>query len=69
MTGGISSRRANLIPARIPRALTDVYGDRMEPVVFFGSLAGGAAQPDSDYDVVIFLNGMNGTTDRRADRS
>jgi uncharacterized protein len=40
-----------------------MYGDRLERVVLFGSRARGDAQPDSDYDVAIFLKGMNGSSD------
>lgn len=36
-------------------ALDDMYGDRIERVVLFGSRARGSAQPDSDYDVAVFL--------------
>ncbi len=48
-------------------ALAEMYGDRLERVVLFGSRARGDAQPDSDYDVAIFLNGMNGSSDRWAE--
>ena len=44
-----------------------MYGDRLERVVLFGSRARGDAQSDSDYDVAIFLNGMNGPSDRWAE--
>ena len=37
-------------------ALTELYGDRIERVVLFGSHARGDARPDSDYDVALFLN-------------
>lgn len=39
-------------------ALDEVYGDRIERVVLFGSRARGDAVPDSDYDVAVFLKGM-----------
>ena len=39
-------------------AVTEIYGDRVERVVLFGSRARGEARPDSDYDVAIFLRGM-----------
>ncbi len=41
-----------------------MYGDRIERVVLYGSQARGDAQSDSDYDVAVFLNDMNGTSDR-----
>ena len=39
-------------------ALTDLYGDRIERVVLFGSRARGDAQPDSDYDIALFLQDL-----------
>lgn len=39
-------------------AVTEIYGDRVERVVLFGSRARGDAQPDSDYDVAVFLRDM-----------
>jgi predicted nucleotidyltransferase len=41
-----------------------MYGPRLERVVLFGSRARGDAQPDSDYDVAVFLNGLDGSSDR-----
>lgn len=40
---------------RLRGALDDVYGDRIERVVLFGSRPRGGAAPDSDYDVAVFL--------------
>ncbi len=39
-------------------AVTEIYGDRLERIVLFGSRARGDAQPDSDYDVAVFLRDM-----------
>ncbi len=39
-------------------ALTQIYGDRLDRVVLFGSRARGDAEPDSDYDVAVFLKDM-----------
>ncbi|CCJ08635.1 nucleotidyltransferase domain-containing protein [Methylocystis sp. SC2] len=39
-------------------AVAEIYGDRLERVVLFGSRARGDAQPDSDYDVAVFLHEM-----------
>jgi uncharacterized protein len=38
-------------------ALAELYGDRIERVVLYGSRARGDAKPDSDYDVALFLKG------------
>jgi uncharacterized protein len=35
-----------------------LYGPRLERVVLFGSRARGDARPDSDYDVAVFLVGV-----------
>jgi predicted nucleotidyltransferase len=39
-------------------ALKELYGDRIERVVLYGSRARGDARSDSDYDVAVFLKGM-----------
>ena len=46
---------------RLRAALDDLYGDRIERVVLFGSRARGDASKESDYDVAVFLNNL---TDR-----
>jgi predicted nucleotidyltransferase len=43
---------------RFRAALDDLYGARLARVVLFGSRARGDGQPDSDYDVAVFLNAM-----------
>lgn len=52
---------ANLDPVltRFRSALDALYGERVERVVMFGSRARGDARPDSDYDVAVFLNGLD----------
>ena|SRR5689334_14553267 len=52
---------------RFRAAVDRTYGDRLERVVLFGSRARGDAQPDSDYDIAVFLHGMNGLTARMAE--
>jgi len=39
-------------------ALNEMYGDRLERVVLYGSRARGDAREDSDYDVAVFLKGF-----------
>ena len=43
---------------RFRAALDQIYGDRIERVVLFGSRARGDACEDSDYDVAVFLRDM-----------
>ncbi len=43
---------------RFRASLNQLYGDRIERVVLYGSRARGDARPDSDYDVAIFLKGL-----------
>ena len=40
---------------RFRKDVAEVYGPRLERVVLFGSRARGAARPDSDYDIAVFL--------------
>ena len=44
---------------RFHAAVKKIYGDRLERVVLFGSRARGDAGADSDYDIAVFLHGMN----------
>ncbi len=37
-----------------------LFGSRIERIVLFGSRARGDARPDSDYDVMVFLDGYRG---------
>jgi predicted nucleotidyltransferase len=67
MTGAPALTRENPVLAKFSAALAEMYGDRLERVVLFGSRARGDAQPDSDYDVAVFLNGMKGSADRWAE--
>jgi predicted nucleotidyltransferase len=43
---------------RFRAALDEMYGERLERVVLFGSRARGDAHADSDYDVAVFLRDM-----------
>ena len=44
------------ILSKFRQALDQLYGERIERVVLFGSRARGDAKRDSDYDVALFLN-------------
>ena len=41
---------------RFRKALGEMYGNRIERVVLFGSRARGDARSESDYDVAVFLH-------------
>ena len=43
------------ILTRLRAALAEAYGDRLERVVLYGSRARGDHQPDSDYDIAVFI--------------
>ena len=43
------------ILSRFRVALAEAYGNRLERAVLFGSRARGDFQPDSDYDVAVFI--------------
>ena len=49
---------ADPILKRFRAALDEIYGDRLERVVLFGSRARGDADADSDYDVAVFLKDL-----------
>jgi predicted nucleotidyltransferase len=67
MSDATTPARDKLILAQFRDALTDMYGERLERVVLYGSQARGEAGPESDYDVAVFLNGMDGSADRWAE--
>jgi predicted nucleotidyltransferase len=57
---------------RFREALGELYGDRLDRVVLYGSRARGDYQPDSDYDIAVFLTGITNRwreLDRLADLS
>ena len=40
---------------RFSQEVREVFGDRLERIVLFGSRARGDFRPDSDYDIALFL--------------
>lgn len=48
-----------LVLTKFRAALNQLYGDRIERVVLYGSRARGDAQEDSDYDIAVFLKDLN----------
>jgi uncharacterized protein len=55
---------ADPVLRRFRAALDQIYGDRIERVVLFGSRARGESHAESDYDVAVFLKEL---TDRPAE--
>ena len=49
--------QADPLLRRFRAALAEIYGERLERVVLFGSRARGEARPDYD-DVAVFLNAL-----------
>jgi uncharacterized protein len=49
----------NQVLARFRKALGDMYGDRLERAVLYGSRARGEAHAESDYDVAVFLHDVD----------
>lgn len=47
----------NVILRELRRGMEQLYGDRLERLVLFGSRARGDADPDSDIDVLVVLKG------------
>jgi predicted nucleotidyltransferase len=47
------------ILAQFRAALVEMYGDRLDRVVLFGSRARGDEREDSDYDVAVFLKSLS----------
>jgi uncharacterized protein len=59
MSGMMEKPHDNPVLKRFRAAVSEIYGDRVERVVLFGSRARGDAQPDSDYDIAVFLRDLN----------
>lgn len=51
---------ADPVLIRFRTAVENAYGDRIARIVLFGSRARGDAHADSDYDIGLFLTGMEG---------
>jgi predicted nucleotidyltransferase len=45
--------------ARVRAAFADLYVERLDRVVLFGSRARGDARDDSDYDIAVFLRDLD----------
>ena len=50
-----ATRHSGSDAKRFRAALDELYGDRAERVVLFGSRARGDAREDSDYDIAVFI--------------
>jgi len=55
----MATQTDNPVLVRFREALNEMYGNRVDRVVLFGSRARGDAHPDSDYDIAVFLRDMD----------
>lgn len=53
-----SASRSDPVLQRFRAAIADMYGERLDKAVLFGSRARRDARADSDYDVAIFLKSL-----------
>lgn len=51
-------KRSDAILTQFLAALNEIYGDRIDRVVLFGSRARGDECVDSDYDIAVFLKSL-----------
>ncbi len=51
---------------RFRAAMTEIYGERVERMVLYGSRARGDAKPNSDYDVAVFIKDAGTFSDESA---
>jgi len=54
-----TAKTADPILEQFRAALDEIYGDRLDRVVLFGSRVRGDARTDSDYDVAVFLKSLS----------
>jgi predicted nucleotidyltransferase len=59
MTDDNAPTRDNPILAKFRAALNEMYGERIERVLLYGSRARGDASGDSDYDIAVFLKDLS----------
>jgi predicted nucleotidyltransferase len=50
---------------RFRNAVLDIYGNRVQRMVLYGSRARGEARPDSDYDIAVFIKHLGTSSDER----
>ena len=50
---------------RFRSAVLDIYGNRVQRMVLYGSRARGEARPDSDYDIAVFIKHLGTSSDER----
>ena len=59
MTDATSATRGNPILAKFRAALTEIYGERLERILLYGSRALGDAKTDSGYDAAVFFKDLS----------
>lgn len=63
---GMNDPQRNPVLTRFRDTVTQLYGDRIERIVLFGSRARGDARQDSDYDLAVFIRGAVGFAEESA---
>ena len=64
----IKRQDAPVLP-RFRNAVLDIYGNRVQRMVLYGSRARGEARPDSDYDIAVFIKDLGTSADERRRRA
>jgi predicted nucleotidyltransferase len=59
----VSHERLNAVLSQLKQRLIELYGDRLEQLILYGSQARGDATIDSDIDVLVVLNGVVNSAD------
>jgi predicted nucleotidyltransferase len=59
-------RQDDKVLTRFRAAVMQIYGDRIERVVLFGSRTRGEAKPDSDYNIAVYIKDPATFTDESA---
>ena len=58
--------QTDTILTRFRGTLNEIYGERLERVVLYGSRARGDHCPDSDYDIAVFIKDPGNFSDESA---
>jgi uncharacterized protein len=62
----IAKPQNDAVLKRFLAAVTEIYGDRLECAVLYGSRARGDHRPNSDYDIAVFVKDPGNFSDESA---